>query len=179
MPGGPASIPVAAVAHAGRRRPRVLVAGLGNPLMGDDGVGVAVCRAWLAERPRPSHYLVAEVGTAIYSALHLLEWADRILIVDAMQAGGPPGALYLAGGDDLEVAPAGASLHGMGLLGALSLLRSTRRREVRVLGVEPETLRLGTELSAPVAAAVPTVVRWGKRLLAEWSDPPGCGTRVG
>ncbi len=158
-------------AAPGRRRPRVLVAGLGNELMGDDGVGVLACRAWRAERPRPSHCLVAEVGTAIYSALHLLEWADRILIIDAMQAGGPPGSVYLAAGEALEPKPAHVSLHDLGLVGGLSLV-SGRPRQVRVLGVEPGVLRLGTALSEPVAEALPAVVREARRLVGEWSRPP-------
>jgi len=111
------------------------------------------------------------VGTAIYSALHLLEWADRILILDAMQAGGAPGSIYLAAGEALEVKPAHVSLHDLGLMGALSLLPD-RRRQVRVIGVEPAALRLGAGLSAPAAAAVPAVVREGRRILAEWASAP-------
>ncbi len=150
-------------------RPRILVAGLGNPLMGDDGIGVAACRAWLAERPRPCHYLVAEVGTAICGALHLLEWADRILVLDAMQAGAPPGSLYLADGRELETRP-GVSLHELGLLAAISMVRRRRPPVVQVLGVEPAVIALGENLSAPVSEAVSALVAWGRTIVAGWRE---------
>jgi len=157
-----------APAAATGRRPRILVAGLGNLLMGDDGVGSHACRAWRAERPGPHHLLVADVGTAIYDALHLLEWADRILVIDAMLGGAPPGTLYLAEPHQLEVSGAGVSLHDLSLLGALSIMKDPRPRKVEVLGVEPAVVRLGTELSDPVAHAIPALLREARRIVACW-----------
>jgi hydrogenase maturation protease len=170
----PASLPPAGVRArlrtGARRQPRILVAGLGSALMRDDGAGVEACRSLRALRPRPVHFLVAEVGTAIYGALHLLEWADHILVVDAMQAGGAPGSLYLATGKDLEVNHARASLHEVSLLGALCLL-PRRPRHVRVLGIEPESLAPGEGLSAPVAAVMPAAVEWAMRIVSAWARP--------
>ena len=80
-----------------RRPPRILIAGLGNCLLRDDGIGVHAIRS-LQQNPPPG-VVVAEVGTAVLDALHLLEWAEKILAIDAMQAGGNPGTLYAFGVD--------------------------------------------------------------------------------
>ncbi len=67
------------------RRPRILIAGMGNILLKDDGVGVhAVKRFPPAES---GEYRAVEVGCAVFDALHLFDWAERILLIDAMQAG--------------------------------------------------------------------------------------------
>ena len=82
------------------RKPRILIAGLGNYLLMDDGVGVHAILE-MQQAPPPGA-VVAEVGTAVLSALHLLEWADKILAIDAMQAGGAPGTVYAFGVDDVD-----------------------------------------------------------------------------
>ncbi len=155
-----------------RRKPRILVAGMGNLLMGDDGAGVHACRAWLAQAPAPRHYLVAEVGTAIYGAVHLLDWADRILVLDAMCAGGAPGSLYLAEAHDLAESSSGVSLHDLSLVGALQTLARPRPRRVTVIGLEPLTIALGTELSASVARALPAFIAEARRIVDGWRREP-------
>lgn len=127
------------------------------------------CRAWLAEPPTPRHYLVAEVGTAVLNATHLLEWADCLLILDAMCAGGPPGTLYSARPDELEAEPAKVSLHDLSLLGALRML-PRRPQRIAIMGVEPESIAVGTELSVAVARAVPKLVLEAKRVLTRWQN---------
>jgi hydrogenase maturation protease len=144
----------------------VLVAGLGNLLLKDDGVGVHAARALQKDPPRG--VCVVDVGTAVLDALHLFEWADRILAIDAMQAGGPPGALYRVGVDDVADRPLTASLHEMDLLGSLRLLAGGRRPEIAILGVEPEIIDAGMTLSPTVQAALPRVVAAAKSLVASW-----------
>jgi hydrogenase maturation protease len=149
--------------------PRILIVGLGNLLLGDDGVGVHVVRALPGRLPRS--VTAVEVGTAVMDALHLVEWADKVLAIDAMQAGGPPGTVYAARICDLEVRPVRASLHELNLVAALHLLR--RRPEILILGVEPETIALGMVLSPRVAAAVPAVVRHVERASSDWRAAAG------
>ena len=103
-----------------RRQPRILIAGLGNYLLRDDGIGVHAVRT-LQQTPLPG-VIVAEVGTAVLDALHLLEWADKILAIDAMQAGGPPGTLYTFGVDAVEGPGMQTSLHELNFLAALDFL---------------------------------------------------------
>jgi hydrogenase maturation protease len=135
------------------RQPRILIAGLGNYLLMDDGVGVHAVQA-LQQEPPPGA-VVAEVGTAVLNALHLIEWADKILALDAMQAGGEPGTIYRFGVDDVERGGIQASLHELNLLAALGFLQDKARPEIVILGVEPEKIDYGLELTPAVAAALP------------------------
>ena len=156
------------------------MAGLGNELLTDDGVGIHACRLLAEKQPVivPHELVIAEVGTAVMDALHLFEWADCILAVDSMRAGGPAGTIYLARPSDIERQAASLSLHGLSLIGALRMLaeesrageanavdgdgdaaaRPDHRCAVDILGVEPASLELGLELSGAVRGALPEVV---------------------
>ena len=151
-----------------RRRPRILVAGLGNLLLKDDGVGVHAVRA--LQRGVPRGVLAVEVGTAILDALHLVEWADRILAIDAMQAGGDPGTVYRFGVEDVAEAATKASLHEVGLLAAVRFLTDGHRPEIAVLGVEPETIEAGLDLSPSVQAALPGLVAAARDIVTRWRE---------
>jgi hydrogenase maturation protease len=183
-------------------RLRTLVAGLGNELLMDDGVGIHVVRALLSDAARqsgdrtfqqpnpggPRHMpaegeaavygpeptddlpasgaLVVEVGTALLDALHLLEWADRVIAVDAMQAGSEPGTVYRFGPDDVDRPEAAWSLHELGLVAALRLLPDNCIPPITIFGVQPGRIDYGLELTAPVAAAVRKVVAAVRQELA-------------
>ena len=75
-----------------QRRCRILIVGLGNVLLKDDGVGVHAVRE-LQKNP-PDRLCVADVGTAVLHAVHLLEWAEKVIAIDAVKAGGAPGTIY-------------------------------------------------------------------------------------
>lgn len=137
--------------------PRILIAGLGNCLLGDDGVGVHAARK-LAGNP-PAGTVVVEVGTAVLDALHLFEWADIILAIDAMNAGGRPGTVYLLPASGAEEPKAKGSLHELNLISALGLLRKKRRPPVLIVGVEPQVIDFSLDLSPEVRSALPLVMR--------------------
>jgi len=132
----------------------------------DDGVGVHAVRALQQEVPRGVR--AVEVGTAVLDALHLLEWADRVLAIDAMQAGGNPGTIYRFGVEDIADAAGKASLHEVDLLAALRFLTCSHRPEIAVLGVEPETIDTGLALSASVQAALPRLVAAASDIVTRW-----------
>ena len=147
--------------------PHILVAALGNLLLRDDGVGVHVVRA-LAKAPAPGA-LVVEIGTAVLDSLHLLEWAGRVLVIDAVQAGGEPGTLYHFDIDCAAPSERQLSLHELSLVGALRFIADEKRpRPIRVLGIEPETIDYGMDLTPRVADAVPRAVEAVRRIVAEW-----------
>ncbi len=146
----------------------ILVAGLGNLLLKDDGVGVHAVRE-LARRV-PSGVVAAEIGCAILDGLHLIEAADKVLALDAMQAGGAPGEIYAFRLEDVENPPVKPSLHDYGLRAAFEFLPG-RRPEVLVLGVEPGEIGFGLELTTAVRSALPRLVDEALRIVREWDAP--------
>ena len=149
-------MPIEAITPPKPRPARILVAGLGNVLLKDDGVGVHAVRELRKVLPR--RILAVEVGTAVLDALHLFEWADRIIGIDAMQAGGPPGTIYSFGVEDVDDPGVKASLHEMGLIAGLRFMRGPHPK-ISMLAVEPETMDFGMELSAPVQDALPKLIQ--------------------
>ncbi len=151
---------------ARRRSPRILIVGLGNLLLQDDGVGVHAVRD-LQQDPPPGA-VVAEVGTAVLGALHLLEWADKILALDAMQAGGVPGTVYACGSGQVEEPKVRDSLHELSLINALRFMKREAPPEIVILGVEPANIDYGLELSPAVVAALPQLTQAAREMVAWW-----------
>jgi hydrogenase maturation protease len=149
-------------------RQRILVAGLGNLLLADDGVGVHAVRGLMRSRPRG--VTLAEVGTAVLDALHLFERADRILAIDAMRAGGPPGTIYRFRLHQVEDPISKASLHDFGLRSVLGFLAVAHPPEVVVLGVEPQSIEYNLDLSPPVRAAVPRLLGEARAVIRSWRE---------
>lgn len=147
-------------------RPRILVVGLGNVLLRDDGIGVHAVRELCKHRHRGA--VVAEVGTAVFDALHLLEWADKVLVIDAVQAGHPPGTIYLLAGDDVEKRGTPTSLHELSLISALSFIPRSSSPESTILGIEPDTIDYGLELTPLLRARLPLVLQAAKNLVNHW-----------
>ena len=134
---------------------------MGNVLLKDDGVGVHVVRELRKVLPR--RILAVEVGTAVLDALHLFEWADHIIGIDAMQAGGPPGSIYTFGVEVVDDPGVRASLHELGLIAGLRFMKGPRPR-ISMLAVEPESMECGMELSASVQEALPKLVAEARRM---------------
>ncbi|MFO0754756.1 MAG: hydrogenase maturation protease [Thermodesulfovibrionales bacterium] len=149
-----------------RHKKRILVAGLGDGLLRDGGVGVHAVRA-LQGLDYPG-VRVAEVGTEVLDALHLIEWADNILVIDAMQAGGDPGMIHFLKGRDIGKPGAYASLHQCSFVSALERIPEKAWPVITVLGVEPESIEHGLVLSPQVEKAIPHLVRIVGEILACW-----------
>lgn len=148
---------------------KVLVAGIGNVFLGDDGFGVETARA-LSGRQLPGHVEVADIGVrGVHLAYQLLDGYDTLILVDATARGGDPGTLYViehdsAIGDDPQPAPLDG--HRMTPDAVLALLGtlcagtgSPPPRRTLVVGCEPASLEERIGLSPPVSDAVPEAVR--------------------
>lgn len=135
---------------------RTLVLGLGNLLLADEGVGVHAARALMEETLLGA--TVLDVGTAILDALPALEKAERLVVVDAVQAGKEPGTVYRMTLDDFARKDCIASMHGFDLPRALALSGRIDPPEVIVVGVEPALIDWSLALSPPVARALPLVL---------------------
>lgn len=137
------------------RRQKILIAGLGNELLGDDGVGVHAVRLLACQKAFKGlpGVKAVEVGVHVLDAFHLFEWADHIVALDAMRAAGKPGTLYAATDSDIQGWDPTGGLHEFSLIGSLRMLR--HKPPVTIFGIEPETIDYGMELSPALQAALP------------------------
>ena len=140
---------------------RVLVAGVGNLFLGDDGFGPEAARR-LSARPLPDGVEVVDYGIrGMHLAYDLLAGYDTLVIVDAVSRGGRPGDVVVleVGEDDLGTGDFDA--HGMEPTAMLASLGSLGGRLPRtyVVGCEPADVGAGIGLSPPVAAAVDRAVQ--------------------
>jgi hydrogenase maturation protease len=133
-----------------------LVLGVGNLLMGDDGVGVHAAMA-LCHEGGITGAEILEVGTAVLDALPSLEIADRIIVMDAVCAGNVPGTLYRFPLSRCAENTAIASVHGLGLIRVLTLYGKKPPKGV-ILGVEPDHIGWSMSLSPIVEKTLPTLL---------------------
>ena len=152
-----------------------LVLGIGNLIMTDDGVGVRTVQL-LQERYRfPDNVTVMDGGTLGLDLLHYLDGVKRLLVVDAVETGGPPGTLVRLTGEEITVAfRTKLSPHQMGLQDLLLVaeLQGFVPAEMVLLGVQPGEIGMGIELTHAVAAQVETLVDGVLRELAVWGVKP-------
>ncbi|MER6775776.1 MULTISPECIES: hydrogenase maturation protease [unclassified Streptomyces] len=150
---------------------RILIAGIGNVFLGDDGFGVETARR-LADPGHglPGHVEVVDIGVrGVHLAYQLLDGYDTLVLVDATARGGAPGTLYLIeAAEPGTLAPQSPVLdgHQMSPDAVLALLETlcagtgtAPPRRIWVVGCEPGSLEEGIGLSTPVAASVPEAVR--------------------
>jgi hydrogenase maturation protease len=152
----------------------ILVAGIGNVFLGDDGFGVALADR-LARRALPAGVEVVDFGIrGMDLAYAMLDGRDAVVLLDAMPRGEPPGTLSVieaeTDGDDVAV-----DAHGMDPVKVLALVRALGGTPppTYVVGCEPRTQSTGEEgiaaavLSEPVRAALDEAVRLVEALVAD------------
>jgi hydrogenase maturation protease len=149
----------------------ILVIGLGNLALSDDGLGIHAVRR-LPERYElgPGIEMV-EGGTAGLLLLPLVADADAVIIVDAITAGAPAGTLLrLAGEDVMGAFDLLMTPHDVGVADLLRAARLTGAWPDRlvVLGAQPACVGVGTELSEPLGAVLDQLVEQTADELAAW-----------
>ena len=151
----------------------VLVAGVGNIFLSDDGFGVEVANR-LAGEVFPEGVKVADFGIGgVHLAFELLEGYDTAILVDAVPRGGEPGTVYVIEPEvDGEQCEGLVDAHGLEPESVLALLDRLGGRVGRVLivGCEPASVDEGMGLTAPVAAAVPHAVGVVRSLVSELEE---------
>jgi hydrogenase maturation protease len=138
-----------------------LVLGLGNPLMGDDGAGVAALGRLREEWLVPDAVELIDGGTWGMNLLPLLESHEEVILLDAINTGSRPGSLALLTRDDLPRYFAHKlSPHQLDLREVLALaeLREALPETLMAIGVQPEQVELTGALSPRVESAVGKMV---------------------
>jgi hydrogenase maturation protease len=144
---------------------KIVVLGVGNRLMGDDGFGPRVIEA-LEKRDIPSNVEVMDAGVGGMAILSWIEGADKVVIIDSVQTGNvPPGTVYRF--TDKELPPSDMfmlSLHDLNLVDTINIGRIVQKMpdEIIILGVEVKRVaefedRLTPEVEAAMAEVIDLV----------------------
>ncbi len=156
---------------SGRNARMPTVLGVGNVLLGDEGIGV---RAAETLRPRvPAGVRVLDGGPLSPELLPDVEDASHLLVLDCIDAGLPAGKVLRLDGTKLpEESSPHLSPHELGLkdLLALAALHGRAPREVVVMGIQPARIEPGLDLSPEVAASLPRLVDEALAVLARWAS---------
>ncbi len=141
---------------------KVLILGVGNILLRDEGLGVRVVEKIRSERRLPDDVEVLDGGTLGLMLVPYLEGRKAIFIVDAIDRGGRPGEILCVEGDDIDEVYNSRKLstHQRGLreVLALSRLQDFLPERVCLFGIQPQSVDVGLELSEPVSAGVDKVI---------------------
>ncbi len=149
---------------------RILVAGIGNIFLGDDGFGPEVMRHVVGQSLGAGVRAVDYGIRGMHLAYDLLEEWHALVLVDALPNRGAPGALHVFEADHETLSPtAGLEAHSVdpsAVFATLNALGGAAPQTI-VVGCEVESTEDGMGLSEPVGAAVPAAVSVINDVLAE------------
>lgn len=142
---------------------KILVLGVGNPILSDDGVGIHIARE--LKKKKAKDIDVEELAASGLEFLDVVRGYDKVIIIDAIQTtGGKPGELHILDEKDFERSIHGSSPHGINIATALALGRklvpNDMPKEVVFFAVEAQDLvNVSEKLTAMVEKALPRIVR--------------------
>lgn len=136
----------------------LLVIGLGNPLMGDEGVGWHVAERLSGDPRLPAGAEAVCGGTDLLRYADSMEQRRRVIVVDALRDDAEPGSVWR-----LDDAPGGLdgrqeNAHCLSAVQAIQLLRMTVTAPITLLGISIPCANVQTGLSPEVAARMPTIL---------------------
>lgn len=140
---------------------RVVILGIGNTILSDEGVGVHAALALEARYALPAGVEVIDGGTAGMELLDALADVDLLLVLDAIKARRSPGSVVCLRGSEVPVFfRSKLSPHQVSICDVLASLEFAGHapRDLVLIGVEPESLELGLEMTPTVAASVPAML---------------------
>ncbi len=132
---------------------------MGNLIYRDEGVGVHVIEE-MKKMELPPHIELLDIGTSTMDLIAYLDGVKKLIVIDALKAGGDPGDIYRCRSEDLLPKEEGPiSLHDIGLLETLTMARKKGLEiDTVVIGVEPMVFDWGMELSEEVRDRIPDIV---------------------
>jgi hydrogenase maturation protease len=145
-----------------RGNARVVVIGLGNPLMGDDGLGLVVLDELRSGYSLPRNVELIDGGTWGMNLLPVIEDADELILIDAIDVGATPGTLVRLEHERLpRYLATKISPHQVDLRDVLALaeLRGTLPPDTVALGLQPESVELRNSLSDVLRRRVDQLAR--------------------
>jgi hydrogenase maturation protease len=138
----------------------VLILGVGNLLLSDDGFGVHVINE-LRNIPLPPGVTLIEAGIVSHQLIPELHQADLLIFVDAVEAGDTPGSIFRFRPEDMQfMSQLKTSLHEMSLMDVLLMTELTGKRpETVIIAVQPKDVKTcSLELNDEIRGVIPRVI---------------------
>ncbi len=149
---------------------KTAIYGIGNILLGDDGIGPAVVNYLFANNTFGDDITLEDLGTPSLDLPNYLTGFDRVIFIDAVAVDAPPGTIRLFSRDEIIAAPPGIRIspHEPTINDALIVLdfAGGAPRDVVLIGVVPYTLENGMTLSSAVGKAIPRAAMLARALAA-------------
>ena len=143
---------------------KIIVVGVGNSLLSDEGVGPKAVE-YLNKMGLPERVKIFDAGVSLQSVLSLAEGFDKMIVIDAVKGGGSPGTIYRFTLEELEQGKTGnisfkLSLHEMDVPRAVAMERLIAElpKEIVVIGMEPQSLEPGEKLSDAVEQKIEQLI---------------------
>ena len=142
------------------RSANTVVLGLGNILHRDDGVGPQAIKRLRGDPRIPPDVSLIEGGTLGLELLSYVWDCSRLVVIDAVDVGEPPGTIVRMSGEELNSLPGKSSVHQLGVSDLLVALRVLGQHQptVVLVGLQSADTSWSTELSPPIAAAMDLLV---------------------
>jgi len=137
--------------------PRIMVLGVGNELLSDEGLGIHFLK-YLKQEDLPDNVELLEGGTAGMELIGLIQDTDFLIVVDALNANTTPGDLFRFKPQDLKILPEmfAVSFHQVGILEVLTTANILGTApDTIIYGLQPKSLEWGMDLSPEITAALP------------------------
>jgi len=142
------------------KQKEILVLGIGNTILKDEGIGVRVAEKMM-EMSLPPEVEVMDGGIKGLDLLYYIEGRKKVIVVDAVKAGAPPGTLFRFTDNDIA-AKKGImrSAHGIDFSDVIAVARftGTKPAEIIFLGIEPYDLSVSMELSPKIEEMIPILI---------------------
>jgi hydrogenase maturation protease len=153
---------------------KILVLGIGNTLLTDEGVGIVAMRELEARLGERADMEFLDGGTLSFTLAVPISECDALLVIDAAELGGAPGTVRSFEGEEMDRfmgANRKSSVHEVGLLDlmSISLLTGHWPQQRALIGIQPAVVGWGEALTPQVAAVMPAVCDLAEQIIAKFS----------
>jgi hydrogenase maturation protease len=138
----------------------ILILGIGNILLKDEGIGVHVANK-LKDISLPPEVEVMDGGTMGIDLLFYIEGRKKVIVVDTVKAGEKPGTMFRFTDKELSIKKDFLrTAHGIDFSNVVKTAKNlgTKPEEIVFIGIEPEDMNEGLELSPLISARIPAII---------------------
>lgn len=155
---------------------KILVLGIGNTLLSDEGVGVHVINQLQRETQISPDVSYMDGGTLSFTLAQSIESCDQLIVVDASEIKSVPGTVQVFENEAMDFFITNGnkkSVHEVGLVDVMSIamLAGNLPKKRALVGIQPDSIDWGEQPTAAVQQAIPVACDEVNRIIQSWQQP--------